>query len=400
MGKINVLFMQSQTFFGSDSMIHSLIMRNLDRDRINVHVACNRGTARVESDSLRALRAIPDLHVRATDFGPSVNSQTRRKVARDVVRGLPAISSALGLVRYARQNKIDIVHGTEKPRDAYYGWLLARRIGARSITHLHVKVEDWISPRVRRAMHHNDGLLAVSDFVADSAVRMGYERDRTYAVLNSIDLTTWDPATDGNAVRREFDIPDGMPLLAIISRVFPWKGHGNLFRALARVKDSEPGFRLLVVGEDDPRATPGGGSYLSQLHHLRTELELDDHVIFTGFRSDIRQLLAAADIFAMPTFEEPCAVAFLEAMAMAKCVVALRSGGTPQLVDEGSTGLLSEPEDIEALAANVLTLIRDPEMRRRMGQTGRNRVEELFTPTRLANEVEEVYRKVLATPRR
>jgi glycosyltransferase involved in cell wall biosynthesis len=382
-------------------MIHSLIMKNLDRDRVNVHVACNEGTEWAPPDSLGALRAIPELHVRATNFGPSLDASTRLGVARDaIVYGLPAIPSWIGLARYAKHHKIDIVHGTEKPRDAYYGYRLARRIGACSITHLHVKVEDWISPRVRRVMHHNDGLLAVSDFVADSAVRMGYQRDRTYAVLNSIDATTWDPTTDGSAIRREFELPDGLPVLAICSRLFPWKGHGDLLRALARVKVSEPNFRLLVVGEDDPRATPGGGSYLSQLHQLRGELQLEDHVIFTGFRSDVRQILAAADIFTMPTFEEPCAVAFLEAMAMAKCVVALRSGGTPQLVIDGTTGLLSEPDDVEALSANLLTLIRDPELRGAMGEAGRARVQEFFTPKRLADEVEDVYRKVLAASNR
>ena len=90
---------------------------------------------------------------------------------------------------------------------------------------------------------------------------------------------------------------------------------------------------------------------MARLKTLTRELGLQEHVIFTGFRSDIVQILAAIDVFTMPTFEEPCAVAFLEAMAMRKPVVALRSGGTPQLVEHGVAGLLSPPEDIDALAA-------------------------------------------------
>jgi glycosyltransferase involved in cell wall biosynthesis len=300
-----------------------------------------------------------------------------------------------GLVAYAKKHRIDIVHGTEKPRDAFYGFLLARSVGARAVTHLHVKVEGWISPLVRWAMKHDDGLIAVSRFVAESAVGMGYSSKRTHYVLNSLDPTRWDQPTDRAAVRRELGIPDDTVLLAIISRLFPWKGHTELLQALAKVKPEFPSFRLLIVGEDDPRATPGGGSYMADLKRLTAELGLEQNVIFTGFRSDIAALLSASDIFTMPTFEEPCAVAFLEAMAMRKPVVALDSGGTPQLVAHGESGLLSPPKDIDQLAANLLTMMRDPAMRERMGACGRDRVERLFNPKRLADEVENVYRKIL-----
>jgi glycosyltransferase involved in cell wall biosynthesis len=100
----------------------------------------------------------------------------------------------------------------------------------------------------------------------------------------------------------------------------------------------------------------------------------------------------------MPTFEEPCAVAFLEAMAMRKPVVALDSGGTPQLVAHGESGLLSPPQDIDQLAANLLTMARDRSLRERMGNAGLSRVTRLFYPARLSNDVEDVYRRVLEMP--
>jgi len=100
----------------------------------------------------------------------------------------------------------------------------------------------------------------------------------------------------------------------------------------------------------------------------------------------------------MPTFEEPCAVAFLEAMAMRKPVIALDSGGTPQLVAHGESGLLSPPQDIDQLAANLLTFARDRGLRERMGAAGLSRVERLFYPARMSNEVEDVYRKILELP--
>jgi glycosyltransferase involved in cell wall biosynthesis len=394
MRKINVLFMQSQGYFGSDSMIHSLIMRNLDRDRVNVHVACPER----ECPAREAMSKIPDIQLRPTEFGPSSDVKTKKELLREMSYAVPGISSLGGLVAYAKKHRIDVVHGTEKPRDALYGVFLARLVGARCVTHMHVKIEDWISQRVRWAMRQDDALLGVSEFVARSAVAKGYPANKVYYVLNSLDATKWDPQTDGTGVRKEFGIADDVPVLAILARLFPWKGHADLLKALAKAKTSVPNFKLLIAGEDDPRATPGGGSYMAELKTLAGELGLHDNVIFTGFRSDIAQILAASDVFAMPTFEEPCAVAFLEAMAMRKPTVALDSGGTPQLVDHGKAGFLSPPNDIDQLAANLVTMLSDRGLRERMGEYARARVLEYFTPKRLAREVEEVYRHVLRDP--
>jgi len=398
MRKINVLFMQSQHYFGSDSMIHSLIMRHLDRSRVSVHVACNVGSMDDKSPSFRALEAIPDVLLRPTEFGPSVNGQTRSRVARDFLRAPPTLLSLTSLAAYAKKHQIDVVHGTEKPRDAFYGLLIGRLVGARCITYLHVKVEDWISPLVRWAMKHDDALIGVSRFVAESAIAKGYPAEKTHHVLNALDTSRWNEAVDGSAVRAELGIAPHVPLMAIISRLFPWKGHTDLLKALPKVKESVPEFKLLIVGEDDPRATPGGGSYMAELEALTRELGLLDQVVFTGFRSDIPQLLAASDVFAMPTFEEPCAVAFLEAMPMRKPIVALDSGGTPELVERGRAGLLSPPGDIDALAANLVAVLRDPDLRARMGEHGRQRVQDFLNPRRLANEIEQVYRRVLGWP--
>jgi glycosyltransferase involved in cell wall biosynthesis len=247
-------------------------------------------------------------------------------------------------------------------------------------------------------MKHDDGLIGVSDFVARSAVKKGYAADKAYYVLNSLDTSRWDPDTDGAAIRKEFGIAPDTVLFAIISRLFPWKGHADLLKALVKVRSSFENCRLLIVGEDDPRATPGGGSYKSELEVMTKELGLEGHVIFSGFRSDIAQILAGSDVFAMPTFEEPCAVAFLEAMAMRKPVVALDSGGTPQLVEHGESGLLSPPQDIDQLAANLLTMARDRSLRERMGSAGLSRVKRLFYPARMSNDVEVVYRRVLEMP--
>jgi glycosyltransferase involved in cell wall biosynthesis len=126
------------------------------------------------------------------------------------------------------------------------------------------------------------------------------------------------------------------------------------------------------------------------------ELGVGENVVFTGQRSDVALLLAACDVFSLPSLEEPFGLVFAEAMAMKRPVVALKSGGTPEVVEHGKCGLLSPPGDIDALAANLLRLLGDPALRIQFGEHGRSRVEEHFTPQRMASDFAALYARMLA----
>jgi glycosyltransferase involved in cell wall biosynthesis len=137
-------------------------------------------------------------------------------------------------------------------------------------------------------------------------------------------------------------------------------------------------------------------SFTVELKALVAELGISDNVIFTGQRSDMPALMAASDVFALPSYEEPFGLVFLEAMAMKKPVVALDSGGAPEVVEHGKSGLLSRPGDLETLSKNLLTLLRSPALGSRMGEYGRQRVEARFTGNRMAEDTATVY-EFLAT---
>ena len=104
--------------------------------------------------------------------------------------------------------------------------------------------------------------------------------------------------------------------------------------------------------------------------------------------------MAAADIYAMPSLGEPFGLVFLEAMAMELPVVALESGGAPEVVEQSTTGLLSRPGDRAGLVDNLLSLLGDPSRRRRMGINGRERVQEHFTTSRMAKDTALVYEQL------
>jgi glycosyltransferase involved in cell wall biosynthesis len=125
------------------------------------------------------------------------------------------------------------------------------------------------------------------------------------------------------------------------------------------------------------------------------EVGVQENVLFTGQRSDVATLLAACDVFSLPSFEEPFGLVFAEAMAMKRSVVALNNGGTPEVVEHGKCGLLSAPGDINALAANLLRLLDEPALRAQFGEYGRSRVEQHFTPQRLASDFAAIYANML-----
>lgn len=391
--KTHVLFLHSQNGFGADSAIHANLMQHLDRERFVVHAACSPGDGPGPSPSLARFRKVPDIRLRPTYFAPGFRHRSLGTVLRQFRAAVAFPVDFLGLTSYVRREGIRIIHGTDRPRDAVYAVTLGRLTGAKSIVHVHVAWAEGYSAPARWGVRNADAVFSISQFVTGTIVDTGTPRERIHTVLNGVDTSRWDPHIDGGPVRREFGVPPGAPLLASVSRLFGQKGQAELLRALASVRQSVPDVRLLIVGADALEVH--GGSFTEELKQLARELGVADRVMFAGERSDIPQIMAACDVFSMPSREEPFGLVFLEAMAMQRPVVAVGDGGTPEVVEHGRSGLLSKARDIDALAHNIVTLLKDPDLRATMGAYGRTRVLEHFTAQRMARDAGEAYEAVL-----
>ncbi len=392
-GKVGVLFLHSQNGFGADSAIHGHLMRYLDRDRFAVHLACSRGNGDGDPPSLSKFREIPGIRVRPTYFVPGFRHRSRQEVLRQfrAATGFPI--DFAGLVRYARKERIRIIHGTDRPRDAAYTMALSRLVGAKAVVHVHVAWALGYSAPARFGVRHADGVFSISRFVTGTIVRTGTPAERVHTVLNCVDASRWNPEIRGDGVRREFGIPQDALVLASVSRLFAQKGQRDLLRAFARVRSRVPNVWLLVVGADASRVH--GGSFTAELKTLAHELRVADRVIFTGERSDVQEIMATCDVYTMPSSEEPFGLVYLEAMAMKKPVVSLDNGGTPEVVEHGRSGLLAPPGDVEALTSHIVKLLEDGELRARMGDYGRSRVLEYFNAERMARDAARAYEHIL-----
>jgi len=199
----------------------------------------------------------------------------------------------------------------------------------------------------------------------------GFDASRIRVIPSAV--TPMLPAS-GEGVRARYGIRDGEVLVTCLARLVERKGHDDLIRA-------QSGLRLLFVGD---------GPYRRRLEGRGA--------ILAGARRDVPEILAASDIVALPSrFGEGCPNALLEAMAAGKPVVAARTGGIPEVVIDGETGILVPPEDPGALRDALLRLAGDAALRARMGAAGRERVAREFSVPKLVQSYEALYSELTAS---
>lgn len=192
-------------------------------------------------------------------------------------------------------------------------------------------------------------------------------------------------ATDRIRERTTRD-PRGRFTVGTACRLAPAKGIVYLLRAVADISEDLPQVRLQIAGDGPER---------SQLEAETRALNLTERVSFLGWRKDLDSLLADWDAFVVPSLRESLPTALLEAMAAGLPVVASNVGGIPEAVDDGGTGWLAPPGDVEALTQRLRQIAENPEQAHAVGMAARKEVEERFGDARMAAEISAVYDEVL-----
>ena len=235
-----------------------------------------------------------------------------------------------------------------------------------------------------RAMH---AILGNSRSVINELREEGVSPERLGLIYNGIDVQT-SPIERG-AARAGLGLSSPGLVMSVIANLIPYKGHSDLIDALAQAAPHLPaGWRLLVVGRDD-----GIGETLrEQAGHLG----LADHILFMGPRDDVAAILAASDIGILCSHEEGFSNAVLEGMAARLPMVVTRVGGNAEAVIDGETGIVVPPRAPAELAAGILRLATDPDLRARFGAAGRHRVEKEFRVDRFVQAHCALYRALQA----
>jgi glycosyltransferase involved in cell wall biosynthesis len=281
-----------------------------------------------------------------------------------------------------RRGRVDVVH-THNGRPLIYGAPAARLAGVAASLHTRHGQQHGASRRevaqFRLATRLVDRVVCVS---ADSmllAASRGVAVEKLRTITNGIDLSRFaytGPRSDAPAV--------------MVGRLSEEKGADTLLRAVALVVNEEPRFRLHVAGD---------GACTPSLVALARELKVTDQVKFLGEVRDVPALLAQASMFVLPSLTEGISLTLLEAMARGLPVVATCVGGTPEVVEDGVSGLLVSPRSPADLAQAMLRVYRQPHRARLMGLAAHQRVAAHFDVRRMVAEYQGLYLECLSRRR-
>jgi glycosyltransferase involved in cell wall biosynthesis len=238
------------------------------------------------------------------------------------------------------------------------------------VAHVRQEIEP---PKVRRyELDKVDLVFPVSRPIQHSLEAGGVLPERLQVLYSGVDLSRIPDQSDGQEIRRRFGIAAEALVLGTVANLFARKGYEVMLRALPMILKSLPAVHYLIVGSGD-------AAYEAGLRRLVRNLGLEHHVHFAGFQESVFPYLAAMDVYVHPALMEGFGIAVLEAMALRKPVVATTTGGLPEIVQDGETGLLVPPDDPDALARVVSLLLRDAAQRLALGEAGRVRVATHFT---------------------
>lgn len=365
-GKLRVCILIPKLQIGGAEIQVLHLLRNLDAARFSTHLCCfTRGDPGLEREAGRWVESVSwiDLHLRTLPF--------------DMAR----------LVRYLRRGRFQVLHCHLPLADSLgrlAGWLAGVPV-LMTTEHGRNLWKSKVYLIFERLLNRlTDMRICVSEDIMDiRRKREGTPLEKLELVPNAVDPETFaGPGRGRAAVMAEFGWDPSDPLVLSVGRLVKEKDYPLLVDAVSIMLDRHPGIRCLLVGEGDRR---------QEISDRIGSLGLAGHVRIAGARSDIPDLLGAADVFVLSSIREGLPVSLLEAMAAGRGIAATSVGGIPDAVREGENGLLVPPGDSAALAHAAGKLLGDRDLRLRLGAAAREEVEKRFSIKRTAGRVGEIY---------
>lgn len=307
---------------------------------------------------------------------------------RRPVRPIRDVRAFVQILRLIRRERYDIVH-THVSKAGVLGRLAARMAGVPVIVHTHHgRIVELLDSGIMAGLLLRCERLAArvsSQLVAVSADTEQYLRDLRIGVEATRRIVY--NGVDEERFRNEGTPRGDGPLIGVVASVIKDKGADVVLSALPLIRERVPAARLRFVG---------GGPMLGVLAERVDALGLGDTVELVGHADDVRPHLADFDLVVLASRREGLPLVLLEAMAMGRPVVATTVGGTPEVVLDGETGLLVPPGDWRALADAIVRVLSDTERARRMGEAGRQVVEERFRLSQMVGRIDSMYSELLA----
>ena len=387
---IRLLFLNTRDQCGADVAVHLTLMTNFTSDQVQLFVISNSEAS--DADEMRArLTTMPQVTSVFLPLGkPSEKLAGKSRLGKALAYG-PSLASMAKAVAFVRKNRIQVLHATDRPRDASYVSMLGHLTRAISVVHMHAPVSELSRPTMW-GMRNASAIFAVSDAIRGNLIDAGLAADKIYTIHNAVDADFFDPDKTLDSrlpIREQFGIPRHAVVAGIVARMNPWKGQYELIGAVSRLRETFPHLHIMILGANVP-------AIRADFEKRAREGGIADRVHFGGFQKDVRPWLHEFDLFVHPSYGEPFGLSIVEAMAMRKPVIACGTGGVPEIITHGKDGWLVEERSSEAVATAMATLLNDGQLCRQMGQRARETVRDRFTPLQQCTAVTQRYASLIA----
>jgi glycosyltransferase involved in cell wall biosynthesis len=362
--------------------------------------------------SVEGLDRLPEYEVTlvtGVDNGPEGDLLERaRRTTRLVIvpelgrsiNPLSDVAASYKLYRLIRTGRYHIVH-THSSKAGVLGRLAAKLAGTPIVVHtLHSLVfhdyQPWLVNRLWWVVKMlcaplTDHFISVSSVISQKAIAAGIGRPEKFTTIYSGMELDWflDSKVDPAAVRREFGIPEDAPVVGKIARLFSLKGHDQLLDAAPEIVRRHPNVRFFLIGD---------GLLYEHLRSRAREAGILDNFVFAGLipRERIPEMIAGMDVVVHTSLREGLARVLPQALAMGKPCVSFDLDGAPEVVIPGETGFLVKPGDVRELADAISELLANPQLRARMGEAGRHRVDPAFRAETMVEQIASVYQLLLS----
>jgi glycosyltransferase involved in cell wall biosynthesis len=367
-----------------------MLMANFPSDEVDVFVISNSEAG--DADDMQArLAGMPRVGSTFLPLGrPAAMLSPRNKLSKALAYG-PSVASLAKAAAFVRRHRIQVIHATDRPRDASYVSLLGYMTGAISVVHMHAPPSGLTYPTLW-GMRNATEVFAVSDFVRVSLIGLGLAASKIHTIHNAVDSDYFDPdKTLGSrpSIREQFGIPEDARIAGIVARMNPWKGQHELIGAVSRLREAFANLHVVILGADVPEMR-------AEYENRAREGGIADRLHFSGYQRDVRPFLQEFDLFVHPSYSEPFGLAIVEAMAMRKPVIACNTGGVPEIITHGRDGWLVEERSADAVATAISTLLNNGELCRQLGQRARETVRDRFSPRQQCAAVVQRYASLIA----
>ncbi len=295
------------------------------------------------------------------------------------------------LTKLLRNNSFDIIH-CHGLKAALLGGIAAKTVGHKNIiytAHSNISFKTsqitntYFYKTVEKVVSHiSKQIIAVSEGIKNEMIMRKIPAERITVIPNGIDASRFKIETDKKHIKRQLGIPEEANIVGTIARLAPQKNLETFLKGAAILLSSMPELRFIIVGD---------GPLKKQLQEKAIELGIESKVTFTGYRNDIPEILHIMDVFALSSWTEGLPITVLEAMAAEKPVVATRVGGTPEIIEDGLTGLLVKPNDEKSLAEGIMHILSNRLFADALGTAARKNIVENYTIEKMVESTEKLY---------